>query len=255
LNDWQAAHKWVITDADRVICPSHDIANRFQRQFTDLRPIIAAHPEKQKPARTVKPAPLTEGSKLRIAVLGDFLKHKGSETVLECAKIVRAESDPLLFDLIGDPSGETTALSTAGVRFSGRYKEPEIDSLIAQRQPHLFWYPARSPETYCYTLSVGLNTGLPVVVANLGALPERVAGRAWSWICPWDWAPLEWVAFFLDIRATHFLPMIPPSPPGSAVINSNHRFYEHQYLAPVMPNVVRPDPKLVLAMKKQSSAI
>jgi glycosyltransferase involved in cell wall biosynthesis len=105
--------------------------------------------------------------------------------------------------------------------------------LIADRQPHLLWYPSRCPETYCYSLSAGLNTGLPVVVADIGAFPERVADRPWSWVCPWDWDPLEWIAFFLDVRARHFLPMSPPVPPSSTASKLNHTFYPDDYLAPV----------------------
>jgi glycosyltransferase involved in cell wall biosynthesis len=257
LEEWHAAHRWILTDADRVICPSHDVAARFQRHYPHLNPILAPHPEKRIKSLRREIQPLGPTSKLRIAVIGDFLKHKGSDTVLTCAEIARAESDPLVFELIGDPRIEIERAKTAGMKWTGRYIESELDRLIADRQPHLLWYPSRCPETYCYTLSAGLNTGLPVVVADIGAFPERVADRAWSWVCPWDWDPLEWIAFFLDVRARHFLPMSPPVPPSSTASKLNHTFYPDDYLAPVERDsgIARPPNKtLIHARPAQSPA-
>ena len=56
----------------------------------------------------------------------------------------------------------------------------------------LFLFPAQVPETYSYTLSVALATGLPIVASALGALPERLAGRAARDAVPWDAPPAAW---------------------------------------------------------------
>jgi hypothetical protein len=48
------------------------------------------------------------------------------------------------------------------------------------------------PETYSYTLSVALATGLPLVVSALGALPERVAGHPRVLVVPFDATAPEW---------------------------------------------------------------
>ena len=42
----------------------------------------------------------------------------------------------------------------------------------------MLFFPAQVPETYAYTLSVALASGLPIVASALGALPERLAGVA-----------------------------------------------------------------------------
>lgn len=39
-------------------------------------------------------------------------------------------------------------------------------------------FPAQWPETYSYTLSHALASGLPIIAPNLGAFPERLSGRA-----------------------------------------------------------------------------
>ena len=39
-------------------------------------------------------------------------------------------------------------------------------------------FAAQVPETFAYTLSVALQSGLPIVASALGAFPERLAGVA-----------------------------------------------------------------------------
>ena len=66
--------------------------------------------------------------------------------------------------------------------------------------PDLVWFPALWPETYSYTLSEVMRTGLPIVVPDLGAFPERVAGRPLTWVAHWDRSPEDWCAFFAQCR-------------------------------------------------------
>jgi hypothetical protein len=76
------------------------------------------------------------------------------------------------------------------------------------------WFPALWPETYSYTLSACLQAGLPVVAPDLGAFPERLSGRAWSWVFPWDSSAREVVSFLAGIREKHFATGAGPEPCG-----------------------------------------
>ena len=57
-------------------------------------------------------------------------------------------------------------------------RDPELPLLIARERPDLFLFPARWPETYSYTLSVAMRTGLPIIAPRLGAFGERLASAA-----------------------------------------------------------------------------
>jgi hypothetical protein len=230
LAGWQNAHGWLIADADRVIAPSRDVARRFSRFFPALKPIVAAHPEISKASREIAFPSLTANGPLRVALLGDFLRHKGKDIVLECAKIARAQGHELGFELIGDPYNDSRALAEAGIWVSGRYQEHDVHVLLKRRQPHLIWYPALCPETYSYTLSIGLESGLPLAVTNLGSLPERVARRPWAWVCPWQFGPSDWIDFFLWIRQNNFIPQTAPKVPTGHMPPTSS-FYYTNYLA------------------------
>ena len=227
ISSWRAMHAWLL-QADRVIAPSVDAAERMKRYFPEARVLAAAHPMQPAPA-TLKPTPLAEGERLRVAVLGVMTIHKGLELLEECAAMAARSSLPLEFSLIGSVEGSTHA--AAAFTQTGRYQQADLPALLERVAPHIVWFPARIPETFSYTLSTCLALGLPVAAHGLGAFPERLASRPWSWILPYDgFSAADWTDFFLQIRQNHFLPAIGPVPPPPQP-QAQQGFYVEGYLA------------------------
>ena len=50
----------------------------------------------------------------------------------------------------------------------------------------MIFFPGQCPETYSYTLSYALATGLPIVAPRLGALSERLTDYPQAWLVDWD---------------------------------------------------------------------
>ncbi len=65
---------------------------------------------------------------------------------------------------------------------TGEYQESDLPALLASVKPHVLWLPAQWPETYSYTLSAAIESGLPIVASRIGAFPERLAGRPMTWL-------------------------------------------------------------------------
>jgi len=87
-----------------------------------------------------------------------------------------------------------------------------------EEAPDVLLFAAQVPETYAYTLSVALESGVPIVASALGALPERLAGRPQSAMVAWSAPPCVWndallLAAGLGERAAKPLP-----PPISAAV-------------------------------------
>ena len=157
----------------------------------------------------------------------------------ECARLNRALGGRIRFQLIGFPVSRHDDLVNADVLVTGQYQDGDLQDLINEYVTDVIWYPAQWPETYSYTLSAGLASGLPLVVPNIGAFPERVDGRAWTWINPWDLEPEEWLAFFERIRVEHFAKRTPPRICQTAIVPSPE-FYAREYLKALDAGVERP---------------
>ncbi|MFM0113507.1 glycosyltransferase [Paraburkholderia nemoris] len=194
---WRQKHAWVIDDAARVICPTHDVAQRIRRYRPAANTVVASHEcAAQVP---VKAPTLNADEPLRVVMLGWLATHKGGPLVAECVDLARRQKRPVHFHLIGrsvDPIDMSSTYSE-----TGEYTDDNVQSLIAEADPHLIWLPSTWPETYSYTLSAALAAGVPVVAPNIGAFPERLSGRDWSWIVPWDSTALQMLDFLQEARA------------------------------------------------------
>lgn len=230
IADWRQRHAAFLERARCVITPSRDAAARLARLASAANVIFAPHTDigAATPLPAPAPAPLTGGRPLKIAVLGALSRIKGADMLEEVALAAASQRAPVEFHLLGYGYRRLHTQPHAALTIHGRYDDDDLPALLQWLAPDLVWFPAQWPETYSYTLSACLLAGLPVVAPNLGAFPERLAGRRWSWVCDWRRTPQEWLDFFTSIRAEHFatgrapapfLPIAPdtPQPAGNAL--------------------------------------
>ncbi|WP_186307979.1 glycosyltransferase [Paraburkholderia sp. BCC1884] len=231
---WRLKHAWVIDDADRVICPSHDVAQRIRRYRPAARTVVAGH--EQIVHVPVNARSLEAAEPLRIVMLGWLATHKGGPLVAECVELARREKRPVHFHLIGrsvDPIAASSVYSE-----TGEYTDENLQSLIAQAEPHLIWLPSTWPETYSYTLSAAIAAGVPVVAPSIGAFPERLSGREWSWVVPWDSTARQMLDFFSEARG-RFEGGVSPAAPAAGEAPPEG-FYEGLYQAELRDKHARP---------------
>ncbi|SOD98789.1 glycosyltransferase [Caenispirillum bisanense] len=224
---WRRATATRLGRAERRFAPHHDAARRLQAMVPELtfRPVphpdaagLAAAP----PPRLILPPP---GERLRVVVLGALSRLKGAD-LIEATALEAARRDlPVEFHHLGYAY---RTLNRAGGRLiqHGRYRQDEVEKRLAAIAPHVAWLPACVPETYSYTLSEVIHMGLPVVVSDLGAPPDRVAGRSASWVLPWSVTPAEAADFLVSLRESP-----PPPEPRRPLPPLPDTFYDEAYLA------------------------
>jgi GT2 family glycosyltransferase len=227
---WRAKNEPLVRNASRVIAPSLDAASRIQSYFPSAEIIAAWHEEKSAP---VLVSELDGHEKLRVAVLGNMNLHKGFANLKEVSQLASQRAVPLDFRLIG---GVTPELSSEKLHFAitGKYKPNQLPELLSAYAPHLVWFPCQWPETFSYTLSTCMELGLPVAAPDLGAFPERLAGREWTWILPWETDPRAWLDFFLEIRENNFARGAGPVRRPEAVAGAEADFYPERFLKPAV---------------------
>ena len=160
----------------------------------------------------VQPAvrPLDNNRPLKIVVLGALSRIKGADILEAVAVLAARHNTPIEFHLLGYAYRTLRTLPKARLTVHGSYEDTELPELLRFLEPDLIWFPAQWPETYSYTLSASIDSGLPIVVPNIGAFPERLQNRDWTWQCDWNQTPAEWLAFFQEIRTLNFIHKISP---------------------------------------------
>lgn len=180
--EWRALFAGFLRDAARVIAPSSDVARRIGRYVPGLAIDVWPHPE----------PPIEIPALVRVATLGMLPAEKGLAVVAACAQDAHARALPLAFRVLGAVGAPLPPLPSWRLSLGGEYAERELPGLLAAERPDVLWFPAQVPETYAYTLSPAIATGLPIVASDLGALAERLAGRPAVRIVRWDAPPAEW---------------------------------------------------------------
>lgn len=231
---WRDQMAWLWRDADRWIAPSADVAQRMARLGVGRTPLVARHPEPDRPLSRPAPRRLDPGEPLTVALIGAISRSKGADVLLEAARLGAARGAPLRFTVLGTIDDPHRAALPLGVSVSDWYEEADFAAMLARSKPDLAWFPAQVPESYSYTLSAALQAGLPILASALGAFPERLAGADWAWLAPWDLSAAEWVDLLLALRERHFLTGAPPERIAmeAPALHDEPAFYPHAYLAP-----------------------
>ncbi|HRP19774.1 MAG TPA: methyltransferase domain-containing protein [Alicycliphilus sp.] len=238
VTDWRRANAHLLGGARHVFAPSHDTARRIAAFAPAARVHAVTHTDMAPGTPQPAPAPkaLPDGRALKVAVIGALSVIKGADVLEAAALEATRRQAPVEFHLLGYGYRHLQTQPRAQLTVYGEYLDEDLPGLLAWLQPDLVWFPAQWPETYSYTLSAALQAGLPVVVPNIGAFAERVAGRAWSWVTPWDRTGKEWLDFFAALRADHFAHARPPAlPAGGPVPQAQDPWdYRRDYL-PALP--------------------
>jgi len=170
---WRAMHGRALSAAASIRVPDPEVAQRIRRYFPDLPVEVSAHGCAE--ATVAAPVRLvaTTSRQPHVVVVGAIGRRKGFDVLLRCARAARAQRLRLRFTLLGF-SLDDRQLKTAGVEVSGRYRDAEAFDRLQRLSPDLLWLPSVCPETFSYTLSIALRTGLPVCAFDLGAIAARL---------------------------------------------------------------------------------
>jgi GT2 family glycosyltransferase/glycosyltransferase involved in cell wall biosynthesis len=216
IGGWRRRFADLLRGAARIIAPSTDVAARVERYVPGIAIQVWPHPE---PSIAV---PVLA----RVATLGTLTAEKGFRVVTACAQDAHARSLPLSYRVLGALGAPLPALPAWRISRSGEYEEADLASLLAAERPHVLWFPAQVPETFAYTLSPAIASGLPIVASDLGAFRARLDGRADTRIVRWNASPSEWNDVLLA-----FAPVAIPLP--GVQVASLPSDYRARYLAPV----------------------
>ncbi len=231
IETWRDAYRDLIEEARVTLAPSHDTARRLRELAPGGNIHVAPHAELYAASiAPPRPARLVAEGPLRIAVIGALSPIKGADILEDVAAEAARQDKALEFHLVGYAYRNLRTQPRTRLTVHGPYDDHDLGRLLDWLKPDLVWFPAQCPETYSYTLSACLRHGLPVVATNLGAFPERLAGREWSWIRPWNMKPAEWLAFFDKIRSEHFVSGEGPNPVAADPGPADDWTYDEHYL-------------------------
>jgi len=198
IREWRTGHAWFAENAARVICPSKDVKSRVARYFPRANLIVVPHEPNPVDSWTVKAHPVSSEKPLRVLLIGTLTALKGRQIVEACLR--ESAGTPIEFMLIGTTQPPFSSDIAERFAETGAYKESELSGRLKELAPHVVWFPQPTPETYSYTLTAAIDSGLPIAASRIGALPERLEGRPLTWLVDAAAPAAKWLATFRSIK-------------------------------------------------------
>lgn len=178
IGQWREAFTLVLTRANRVFAPSMSVVHKIRRYFPSVDVICLPHPEAAAQSPQV----------VKVALLGALSNAKGLSAALSVAAHAEAKHSPLLLRLIGHAAEPLPSTLTA----TGSYDADDLPKLIAGERPDVIWLPSQVPETFSFTLSAALASGLPIVASDIGALSDRLRDVSNATLLAHDATTVDW---------------------------------------------------------------
>ncbi len=153
---------------------SEQLTLKIYPDLKHRRRMVLGIPTPREVVQAPQPRPSRDrAAPLKVAVLGNFLRSKGADTVVSVIETL----DPALFEfhIIGKAEPQYLAVihswNRANVTYHGRYEAGELGPLdTCDVSLHLsIW-----PETFCISLSEAWQRGVVPIVTELGGLRDRV---------------------------------------------------------------------------------
>ena len=180
----------VLRNADEVIAPSHDCADRMARHFSALNLRVVPH-QQGFDALKLK-SPVRKNGVWRIGIIGAIGDHKGYPLLLSMAKDALARDLPFEFVVIGFTQDDVPLLELGNVFITGKYAEDEAGGLIAMQDVSAALFLSIWPETWCYTLSEAWKSGIYPISLDIGAIAERIKQNGQGFLLPCNRQPSEY---------------------------------------------------------------
>ena len=188
---WRMAWALTLRRAELVIAPSQSVADKVLRYLPNLAIQVTPHAE-----------PMTTFPHIvKVVLLGALSKSKGLSVALDVAEFAERTHSPVALRLIGHASEPLPKNLTA----TGSYDNDDLPRLLAMERPDVVWLPSQVPETFSFTLSAAIASGIAIVASNLGAFPERLQRITRASLLPFDSPPAAWHDALLS-AGTRFAP-------------------------------------------------
>lgn len=176
---WRSSYEALFQKSEMIVAPDNDVISRLNRYFPGERYFV-------KPldlVRTSEKLINFNNHKVRVVTLGAISELKGFHVLTACATHARNNGLPLEFHVCGYTMDDEQA-RRSGVTVGGKY-EPEVAlNIIAAARPTVVFLASVVPETFSYTLSLAMQSGVPICVFDIGAPARRLRDYNWGHILP-----------------------------------------------------------------------
>lgn len=179
VSSWQSDWKNFLKDFDKIIVPSSNTKKYVNKYFKDLNIDVIEHGID---IRKSNYKSVIDEKQFNVAFVGVMAKHKGGKILEELIK--KCNNSKVKFHLFGISEFESLDNNKKNYIYHGKYKRDNLSQLLMDNKINLICSFSIWPETYSYTLTEEIASGIPVLAFDIGAVGDRVKKHGFGWTIP-----------------------------------------------------------------------
>ena len=176
IETWQFDWHNFLSKFDSVIVPSKDTKTRIKKVYSDIKIDIIEHGVDLIKSDYI---PSLDDEEFNVAFVGVMAKHKGGQILENLVK--KNKFSKVKFHLFGLSESDYLKHNKSNYIFHGKYKREELPDLLKKSKINLICSLSVWPETYSYTLTEEIASGVPVLSFDIGAVSERIHKYKFGW--------------------------------------------------------------------------
>jgi len=177
ISNWRNAWKKLFTVTDKIFAPSQSAKEEILKTYKGLKISVIEHGVDLE--RVNSNLTIEESKTFDIAFVGVMAEHKGRDIMIHLATKNRMRR--IKIHLFGSVQ-EKQVKDTKYFVNHGPYNREDLPDLLRRNNIKLVCLFSTCPETYSYTLTESIASGIPVLGINLGAIGERIKKYKIGWL-------------------------------------------------------------------------
>ena len=179
VDEWRTQWNSFLSNFDKVIVPSKSTCNTISKVYKDLNIDIIEH------GLDIDDNMYdldVNSKKFNVAFVGVMAIHKGAR-ILEYL-IKNTKNENIVYHLFGDSEFSSLRKNKSNYIFHGKYSRTELSSLLKNNNINLVCNLSICEETYSYTLTEVIASGVPVLGFDIGAVGQRIKESKCGYVIP-----------------------------------------------------------------------
>ncbi len=167
---WHNVWEENLSEFDKIIVPSDDTKKEINKVYNKIDIDVIEHGIDLKKSNYI--SSIDNSEEYNVAFVGVMAAHKGGK-ILE-SLIKETKNKNIKYHLFGTSEFEGLENNKSNYVYHGRYKREDLPKLLAENKINLVCNFSIWAETYSYTLTEEIASGVPVLSFDIGAVADRI---------------------------------------------------------------------------------
>lgn len=177
IPSWQKEWDKYLAQFDQIIVPSNNTKEIINSVYKDINIDVIPHGIDYEDNNYL--SNIDNKDVIDVAFVGVVSVHKGGNILKE---LIKNRNSKIRYHLFG--SSELPELNKNQSNFinHGKYNRNDLPKLLKENNVNLVILLSICPETYSYTLTESIVSGVPVLAFDIGAVGERIKANEYGWV-------------------------------------------------------------------------